>query len=430
MTLLLLGFGILFVLLFLGVPIAYSMGLVGVLGVGLIVGWQPALYMVGHVATDAALNPAFSVIPLFILMGNLISHSRIAGELYDTAYAFLGHRRGGLAMATIAGSGGFAAVSGSSIACAATMVNIAVPPMKKYGYNAGFAAASVAAGGTLGILIPPSIGMVIYALITEMPLGKLLIAGIIPGLLTMIIYIFVISVLMRSRPDYGPPGEKLSWTRRFHSLRYVWPIALLFLVVLGGIYFGIFTPTEAAGIGAFGAFIISVMRKAFNPSQLFYLVLKTIQTSAMLFVILVGALLFANFVTVVGLPNMLESWISQLDIAPTLVLLQILLVYLILGCIMESTGLVLLTVPIFFPVIVSLGIDPIWFGIFVLVAVEVGLITPPIGMNVFVVKSMLPDVPVTAIYKGIIPFLSGDVIRISLFILFPEIVLFLPELMK
>ena len=430
MTLLLLGFGILFTLLFLGVPIAYAMGLVGVVGFGLVVGWQPALHMVGQVATDAALNPTFSVIPLFVLMGNLISHSRIAGELYDAAYAFLGHRRGGLAMATIAGSGSFAAVSGSSIACAATMVNIAVPPMKKYGYNAGFAAASVAAGGTLGILIPPSIGMVIYALITEMPLGKLLIAGIIPGVLTVIIYILAISVLMRYRPEYGPPGEKLSWTRRIYSLRHVWPVALLFLMVLGGIYFGIFTPTEAAGIGAFGAFIISLARKAFNLSQLFYLVLKTIQTSAMLFVILVGALLFANFVTVAGLPNMLETWISQLNISPTLVLLQILLVYLVMGCIMESTGLVLLTVPIFFPVIVSLGIDPIWFGIFVLVAVEVGLITPPIGMNVFVVKSMLPDVSVTSIYKGIIPFLSGDVLRISLFMLFPQIVLFLPELMK
>ena len=248
--------------------------------------------------------------------------------------------------------------------------------------------------------------------------------------MTIIIYILAISALTRYRPEYGPPGERLSWARRIDSLRHVWPVALLFLLVLGGIYFGIFTPTEAAGIGAFGAFIISLARKAFNLSQLFYLVLKTIQTSAMLFVILVGALLFANFVTVVGLPNMLETWISQLNISPALVLLQILLIYLVMGCIMESTGLVLLTVPIFFPVIVSLGIDPIWFGIFVLVAVEVGLITPPIGMNVFVVKSMLPDVAVTSIYKGIIPFLSGDVVRISLFMLFPQIVLFLPELMK
>ena len=272
--------------------------------------------------------------------------------------------------------------------------------------------------------------MVIYSLITEMPLGKLLIAGIIPGLLTIIIYIFSISIAVRSKPELGPPGEKLSWAARINSLKHVWPVALLFLLVLGGIYFGIFTPTEAAGIGAFGAFIISLIRKAFTLSQVFYLVLKTTQTSAMLFVILVGALLFANFVTVVGLPNMLESWITQLDIAPTMVLLLILMIYLLLGCIMESTGLVLLTVPIFFPVIVSLGIDPIWFGIFVLVVVEVGLITPPIGMNVFVVKSMLPNVPVTSIYKGIVPFLSGDAVRIGLFILFPEIVLFLPELMN
>jgi len=211
MTLLLLGFVVLFALLFAGVPIGFSMGLVGVAGFGLIVGWQPALAMVGQVATDAALNHAFSVIPLFILMGNFISHSRIAEQLYDAAYAFFGHRRGGLAMATIVGSGGFAAVSGSSIACASTMVNIAVPPMKKYGYDAGFAAGSVAAGGTLGILIPPSIGMVIYALITEMPLGKLLIAGIIPGILTIVIYVFAISVAIRIKPELGPPGEKLSW---------------------------------------------------------------------------------------------------------------------------------------------------------------------------------------------------------------------------
>jgi len=430
MTLLLLGFAVLFALLFAGVPIGFSMGLVGVAGFGLIVGWQPALAMVGQVATDAALNHAFSVIPLFILMGNFISHSRIAEELYDAAYAFFGHRRGGLAMATIVGSGGFAAVSGSSIACASTMVNIAVPPMKKYGYNAGFAAGSVAAGGTLGILIPPSIGMVIYALITQIPLGKLLIAGIIPGILTIVIYVFAISVAIRIKPELGPPGEKLSWATRINSLKYVWPVAVIFFVVLGGIYFGVFTPTEAAGIGAFGAFFISIMRRAFTLAQFFHIVLKTIQTSAMLFIILVGALLFANFVTVAGLPNMLESWIIQLHIAPTMVLLLILFIYLLLGCVMESTGLVLLTVPIFFPVIVSLGIDPIWFGIFVLVVVEVGLITPPIGMNVFVVKSMLPNVPVTSIYKGIVPFLGGDVVRITLFILFPEIVLFLPKLMS
>ena len=420
----------LFALLLWGIPIGFAMGIVGVVGFATIVGWGPAVSMVGQIALDNVMNYNFSVLPLFIVMGSLFAHSKMADELFAAAHAFLGHLRGGLAMATILACGGFSAVSGSSLACAAAMTKVSVPLMQRRGYAAGFAGATVAAGSTLDILIPPSITMVVYSLITNVNLGKLMIAGFLPGLLIIVAYLIAIGVVAAIWPHLGPAGGRTSWRNRMIALKEVWAMVLLFTVALGGIYFGIFTPTEAAGIGAFGAFVLALVRRRLTLKAFTAMVVETATTTSMIFFVVIGALIFANYITVSGAAGALLTWIGGFHLSATGLIVLLLAIYIGLGCVLDASAMTVLTVPIFFPLVSAAGIDPIWFGIFVVIVVGIGMIHPPIGMLLFVVRSLVPELRVRDLFYGITPFLVADAVCIALLILFPSIVLVLPGFMK
>ncbi len=424
------GFAILFVLLFLGLPIGFGMMLVGLGGFAYLIAWGPALALLGQTAFDTVLTYSLSVVPLFILMGKLITEARLSDELYRACYAFLGRWRGGLAMATVAACGGFSAVCGSSLATAATMAKVAVPSMRQYGYADSLAAGSIAAGGTLGILIPPSVILVLYGIMTENDIGALFVGGILPGLLGVLLYILAVATTTAVNPEAGPPGEHVAWPERLAALSRIWAIMLLFLVVIGGIYLGVFTPTEAAGVGAGGAFLFALARRALTWRILVDVLVDTARTTSMLFIVLIGALMFSNFINVAGFPAALSGWLDAAAWPPLGVLFAIMAIYVVLGCVLESLSMMLLTVPIFYPIIVGLGFDPIWFGILVVVVIEISLITPPIGLNVFVIKAVLPDVPTGQIFRGVIPFILADLVRLAIIIFVPGLVLFLPSLMS
>ena len=425
-----LSFVALFILLFLGLPISYGLGLVGFVGFAIVVGLAPAAKMVAQVTVDTADGYELLVLPLFVLMGSLVSQARLSDKLYAFSNALVGHRRGGLAMATVIACGGFAAICGSSLATAATMAKIAMPPMRKYGYADSLATASIAAGGTLGILIPPSIIMVIYGVMTETNIGKLFVAGILPGILGIFLYIVAVAVTIRIRPESGPPGEATTVRQKFEALKGIWGVAALFLVVMGGIYGGVFTPTEAAGIGATGAFFIAVLGGNCNLSQLFAVLLDTARTTAMLIFLVITAVVFSNLVVVTNAPNYMVSWIHSLELSPVMVMFVIVGIYILLGCVFESLAMMLVTVPLFYPIVQSLGYDLIWFGVIIVVVIEISMITPPIGVNVFVLKSVLPEVSMQTIFRGLIPFILIDFVRVSILVLFPGFVMFLPSLMK
>jgi tripartite ATP-independent transporter DctM subunit len=369
------------------------------------------------------------VLPLFILMGSLFAHARMADELYAAAYAFLGHRRGGLAMAAVIACGGFSAVSGSSLACAAAMAKVSVPMMRRYGYAPAFAAGTVAIGATLDILIPPSITMVIYAFLTTVDLGKLMIAGFLPGVLMILGYLAAIAVATRLWPHLGPHGEPTPWPQRLRSLQQVWSMILLFAVTLGGIYFGVFTPTEAAGIGALGALAIALVRRQLRPAPFLVILVESARTTSSIFVVVIGALMFSNFLTVSGAVAALQAWIASMQIGPTTTILVLLAVYVALGCMLDASAMTLLTIPVFYPIILQAGIDPIWFGIFVVLMVGVGMVHPPLGMLLFIVRKFVPDVTPRAIFFAVVPFLIAEAFCIALLIAFPEIVLVLPRMM-
>lgn len=423
------GFVLLFSLLLLRVPIGFALGLVGTLGFGWIVGMTPALKSVGSVASDTVMSYDFAVIPLFILMGNLVARSGISDDLYETSYRWFGGMRGGLALATIASCGGFSAVCGSSLATAATMSRVAVPPMRSYDYDDSLAAGSVAAGGTLGILIPPSIALVLYGIMTQSDIGDLFAAGVLPGLLGILLYMAAVAVWVRINPSVGPAGNRSTLTEKLMSLRRVASILALFVLVMGGLYAGFFTPTEAAGIGSAGALIIALLRRRLTLHNLLDTLFDSARTSVALLTILIGALLFANFVNVARLPQDLGAWIVNMDLSPMMVILAIVFVYIVLGCFLESISMMLLTVPIFYPIVASLGFDLIWFGIVVIVVIEISMITPPVGMNIFVLRSVLPDIPTTTIFRGVMPFVAADILRAGLLVAFPVISLWLPHLM-
>jgi tripartite ATP-independent transporter DctM subunit len=332
-------------------------------------------------------------------------------------------------MATLVACAGFAAICGSSLATAATMTKVGMPPMRKFGYSDSLASASIAAGGTLGVMIPPSVIMVIYGLITQTSISKLFIAGILPGILGLALYLCAIAWTVNRDPRSGPKGEKSSWTVRLGALREVWGVALLFLVVIGGIYGGIFTSTEAAAIGASGALILAITSRTVTMLDLVEVFAQSAQTTATLFAVLIGALLFANFVNVADLPNTLQNAIGALDMPPLAVIIAILGVYIVLGCVMESISMILLTIPIFFPVVTALGYDPIWFGVLVVVVIEIGMITPPVGMNIFVLTGVQPDVRTSTVVRGLLPFIGADIVRLALLLLIPWISLALPSLM-
>lgn len=424
------GFAVLFVLLLLRVPIAFAMGAVGFVGFASIVGWQPALASIGQTGIDTVFTYMLSVLPLFIMMGTFVAKSGLAEELYHASNVFIGHRRGGLALATILACGGFSAVCGSSLATTATISRIAMPSMRRYGYSDGLAAGSIAAGGTLGILIPPSVILVLYGIMTNTDIAKLFIAGLIPGALGIVLYMTAISVVTRLRPELSKPAEKASWAERGRALWRTWGVFLLFGVVMGGIYFGVFTPTESAGIGAMGAFVFAISRRGLDFTMLREVLAETAITTSMMFVLLIGAILFANFLNVSGMPAGLARWIGGLDVHPLIVIGVIVATYIVLGCMLESLSMMLLTVPVFYPIVQTLGMDLIWFGIIVVVVIEIGLITPPIGLNVFMLKTLMPEIPTSTIFKGVLPFIVVDIIRVTLLILLPGIILFLPGRMS
>ena len=430
MDITLIAFVALFALLIFGVPIGYAMGLVGTLAFAGVIGWQGALNQVGNLVADTALNYNLSVLPLFVLMGSLFARAGMADDLYAAAYGFLGARRGGLAMATILACGAFSAISGSALACAATMTKVSVPVMRKYGYAPGFAAATVAVGSTLDILIPPSIAMVVYALISEVSLGKIMMAGILPGLLAVFLLIVTIALITKVRPDLGPAGEHTPWIERLRLLRDVWPIVALFSVVLGGIYLGVFSANEAAGVGAFGSMALAIQRRTLSLAGFIEALVDAARVSSMLFVVLFGSLILANFVTVSGATAAFSAWINSFHLGQFQLIMLLLLVYIVLGFILEGTAVMLLTVPILLPVVVAAGIDPIWFGIFVIVVSGAGLIHPPLGLLLFVVKSLLPDVQMKHVVWGVVPYLGTELVLVAILIAFPGIVMYLPGLMK
>ena len=424
----LLGFGIMLLLIAFGLPIAFAMLVAGGLGIMHIVGLKAALGMLGQLPVSVTMNYELSVVPMFVLMGTFVNRANLSKDLYDAANAFLGHLKGGLAMATVTACGGFAAVCGSSLATAATMSQVSMPSMRRYGFKDTLATGSIASGGTIGILIPPSVILVLYGIMTGTDIGKLFLAGILPGILSIGLYIATIFVTTTIDPDSGPRTEKIGARERVQRLKKVLAVLLLFIIIIGGILGGVFTPTEAGGAGAFGAFVFALWRRALTFRIFIDCLVETARITSMLFIVLVGAIIFSNFVNLAGLPQALTTLITSRNVGPMGVMLNILLVYLVLGCFLDSLAMILLTVPIFFPVVSHLGMDPIWFGIVIVVISELALITPPVGMNLFVLKSTIPDVDLTTIYKGIIPFALADIIRIAILILFPPISLLLPKL--
>jgi tripartite ATP-independent transporter DctM subunit len=412
------------------IPMAFAMGIVGFAGVAYKLNFNVASAMIAQVTYETGLAYTLSVVPLFILMGNFVAHARMSEELYHAAYCFLGHKRGGLAMSTVVACAGFGAICGSSIATAATFTKVSYPSMRKYGYKDRLAAGSIAAGGTLGILIPPSVIMVIYGILTETNIGKLFAAGLIPGVIATILLCIAVKYITWRDPAAGPPAEPHSWAERWASLRYVWPVIVLFVLVIGGIYIGAFTATEGAGIGAGGAFLFALARRALTWKILFDVLVESARTTSMLFMILIGALLFANFVNYTTMPADLKSFVTQFNVHPTMVIAAICLVYVLLGTAMEELSMMLLTVPLFFPVITALGYDPIWFGIMVVVVVQIGMISPPVGMNIFVVKNLLRHVSIAEVFRGVTPFTLALVALLVMIVAFPRLVTWLPGFMR
>ena len=429
-TLSILIFILLFVLLAIGLPIGFAMAVTGFLGSAMLIDFNAAMALLGQTAFETPITYNLSIVPLFILMGYFASNSGLSEALFSACNTWLGSGRGGLALATIGGCGAFAAICGSSLATAATMTQVALPEMKRFNYDDSLATGSIAAGGTIGILIPPSVILVLYGILTESNIGELFLAGFIPGILTVIFFMTTILIVTAIYPETGPRGAKTTFAQKMGAFKKVWSTMLLFLLVIGGIYLGIFSPEEAAGIGASGALALALMARTMTWDIFFDCLMETVKTSAMIFTILIGAILFNNFLVLSAVPDSIGAWIGGLDMSPTAILIIILLIYLVLGCALDSLAMILLTIPIFFPVVAKLGFDPIWFGIIVVMVVELGLITPPIGMNVFIIKGMAPEVPLGTIYKGVLPFAIAQIMLIALIVIFPAIATWLPSTMS
>jgi tripartite ATP-independent transporter DctM subunit len=422
------GFVALFALMMLRVPVGIAMGTVGVVGFGYLIGnMGPALKLLAQSPIRTATDAEFAVIPLFLLMGAFASASGMSRELFRASNTFLGHLRGGLGIATIAACGGFAAICGSSVATAATFSKVAYPEMRKYGYPQSFATGVIAAGGSLGIMIPPSTVFAVYGLITEQDIGKLFIAGVIPGALAISMYMITINIIAFVRPDFLPKTPRHSWRERLEALRDVWAVMLLFIFIIGGLYAGMFTATEAAGMGAAGAFIIAVLRRKLSWEDFWRSLIESVRTSASVFTILIGALIFGYFLTITQVPQKLTEFLTGLGLGSYGVLVLIMLMYLVLGCIMDAMAMIILTIPIVFPVIKALGFDPIWFGVIIVMTVELGLIHPPVGMNVFVIKSVVKDVKLSTVFYGVMPFVITDILRLAILIAFPVLATWLPS---
>jgi len=419
----------LFLLLALGVPLGYAMALVGFAGFALLIGPDAAVYSAGQVIFDNVMSFDLSILPLFILMGSFIARSGLAEDLFGVAEAFLGHRRGGLAMSTVAACGGFSCVCGSSMATVATMAKVALPSMRQRGYASSLASASIVSGGTLGILIPPSTTLVIYGIITETNIGKLFMAAVLPGLIAVSLLMLAVLTTVLLHPESGPRSERQGWRKRLFYLRRTGGVIVLFVGMMGGIYLGVFTVSEAAGIGAAGSLLFVLWRRALTWRVLKDALTDAALTTATIFVILFGALIFANFIEVTGLPGELKAWVASSHLTPIALILMITAVYFVMGMVLEILSMMLLTVPLFLPMVTAIGYDPVWFGIFVILVCELGLITPPVGLNLFVFRATACDISVAAISRGLIPFIIALLAVVGIIVSMPEVVSFLPGMM-
>jgi tripartite ATP-independent transporter DctM subunit len=427
----LIGIAVLIMLFLLKVPVGISLILVGLIGTSFIRGWDIAFTQLGRTPFDTASSYSLSVIPLFILMGMILSYTGLGRDLYSAVDSWIGHLRGGLAMATIGTAAIFSAISGSLNATTATVAKITLPEMKKYNYKPSLSTACVAAGGTLGILIPPSVILILYGILTREPIGKLLIAGIIPGILQMLIFMLTIAILVRRDSALAPVrAEKAAFSEKLNSLKNVWPFLGLFLISIGGIYLGVFTPTEAAGVGAFGALIFALISKKLDLHKLKMSFNESVRLTAYIFLILIGATLFSQFLTITRIPVKLTSFVANLDLNPYIILILILIALFILGCFVEGLSLIVLTLPIIYPIITELGFSGIWFGVIMVMAINIGSLTPPLGISVYVIKGVASDIPIQTIFRGVTPMIMAMVACIVLLIAFPQLVTFLPSFMK
>lgn len=421
------GFVALFAMMILRVPIGIAMGLVGVGGFAAVTGWKPALNLLAQSPIRTVTDFNLTLIPFFVLMGVLATNSGMSRELFRAGRHWFGPMRGGMAMSTIGACAGFAAICGSSVATAATMTKIALPEMKKAGYPDEVATGVIAAGGTLGILIPPSVVLAVYGYITEQDVGVLFIAGIVPGLLAIAMYMGAVRIAYGRRL---PEGERFHLGEALRSLSGVWAVMLLFLLIIGSIYFGVTTATEAAAVGSFLTAVIGILRGRLTPRLLLESLVEALRTSVAIYTILIGAILFGYFLAITQSPQKITAWLVAMDLGAYGTLALILVFFVVMGCILDAMAMIILLVPIVFPIVTQLGFDPIWFGVIIVMTVELGLITPPVGMNVFVINSIARDISLTKIFKGVLPFVAADILRLVLLVAFPVIVLWLPQTMQ
>ena len=423
------GICFLFILLALRMQIGFCMTVVGFLGFVFLTSFQAGISIMGSEAYKIGGSYGLTVIPLFMLMGQFANHSKMGFQLYQTVYKWMGFLPGGLSMATVGACAGFASISGSSLAAAATMGQVALPEMKRFNYDDSLATGCIAAGGTLGILIPPSTVMIIYGILTEQPIATLFIAGVLPGLLLCGLFMMAIYIMTLIKPSLGPRGPKFTIKEKIISLKDTWAIIVLFCLVMGGLYTGWFTPTEAAGVGAFGAFIITIIKKKLTRSNLVESLGESVKTTGMVFLILIGAHIFGYFITVSQIPSSLSGWIAEMGLNKYVVMAMLVFVYVIMGCFMEGLSIMVLTIPIIYPMVLEMGFDPIWFGVIITLVMEMSLITPPVGINVFILSGITKNVPMYVIFRGIIPFWFAMLLCIILLIIFPNIALYLPTTM-
>jgi C4-dicarboxylate transporter DctM subunit len=424
------GIIILVLLLYSKMPVGFAMGFLGLMGFSYVVTFEAGFNLLARDVWDVFSSYNLTVIPLFVFMGQIAFHAGISRRLYDSAYVLFGHRRGGLAMTTVGACAGFSAICGSTNATAATMATVTLPEMKRYGYDMSLATGTVAAAGSLGILIPPSVIFIVYGILTEQSIGKLFAAGILPGILLCFLFLMTIYLRVLKNPSLAPPGPKTSFKEKFRSFAGVIETLILFALVMGGIFFGIFTPTEAAAIGAFLTILIAVFRKQLTWNAFVKSLADTTKISCMIMVIVTGAVIFGHFMAITRVPYELAEWVSSLPLPPHAVMGVIILVYLFGGCFMDALAMIMLTIPIFFPVVQTLGFDPIWFGVVIVLITEMGVITPPVGVNVYVVYGVAKDVPLENIFKGVFPMLLALLLCNLILLMFPQIALFLPNLMN
>lgn len=422
-----LGLVMLFVLIALHVPIGVSMGLTGFVTIGYLIGFGPAVGLFGAEGREVVSSEGLAVVAIFILMGAFANLSGLAQDLYRLAYAFFGHMRGGLAIATVGACGGFGSVSGSSVATTATMTRIALPEMAERGYATTLSAGSIAAGGTLGMLIPPSIVMIIYGILTEQFIIALFAAALIPGVLSVLIYFVAIRIIVMVNPAAGPAGPRVPWAERLQVLKGTWGVVTLAVIVSGGLYTGIFTPSESAAVGVSVAFMFAVMRGKVNWQSFFETLLEAAATTGMIYVIIIGAHIFSFFMTLSGLPEFIVGAIEGSGLSKYMILMLLFVMFIILGSIFDTIAAMVITLPFVFPLIISLGFDPIWWGVIMVIVMEIGMITPPIGMNVFIMHGMAKHIPLRTIFKGIAPFVAADFVRLGIVTAFPALALWLPE---